>query len=185
MIYGADKFTWLHVAEAIIGKFKKNQNLSGSSKQSKPQSTNKLSAIKRQKPNPQWNSARSSDQTPKPHNQQGQKKQRGGKNHKGKGKAQQTHFASSGVIPDAGSLPAPNIGSLQTVVVHTLSYTSPDLPAKTLLDRIKKNPQVASGIKPGKFGIWTSANQARTLAERIGVTPTTETLCQNELLIEK
>ncbi|KAG5645698.1 hypothetical protein H0H81_008899, partial [Sphagnurus paluster] len=64
---------------------------------------NELSAVKRQKLNPQWNSTRSSDQAPKPHNQQGQKKQRGGKNHKGKGKAQQTHIASSGVIPDAGS----------------------------------------------------------------------------------
>ncbi|KAG5644055.1 hypothetical protein H0H81_009779, partial [Sphagnurus paluster] len=102
MIYGADKFTWLHVAEAIIGEYKKNQNLSGSSKQSsKSQSANKLSAVKRQKPNPQWNSTRSSDQAPKPHYQQGQKKQRGGKNHKGKGKAQQTHIASLGVIPDA------------------------------------------------------------------------------------
>ncbi|KAG5639848.1 hypothetical protein H0H81_000617, partial [Sphagnurus paluster] len=65
----------------------------------------------------------------------------GGKNHKGKGKAQQTHITSSGVIPDTGSLPAPNIGSSQTTEVHTLSYTPPDLPAKTLLDRIKKNPQ--------------------------------------------
>ncbi|KAG5633668.1 hypothetical protein H0H81_006137, partial [Sphagnurus paluster] len=110
---------------------------------------------------------------------------RGGKNHKGKGKAQQTHIASSGIIPDAGSLPTPNIGSSQTVVAHTPSYTLPDLPAKTLLDRIKKNPQVASGVKPGKFGIWTSANQARTLAEHIGVTPTTKTLRQNELLIKK
>ncbi|KAG5644216.1 hypothetical protein H0H81_009658, partial [Sphagnurus paluster] len=145
MIYGADKFTWLHVADAIIGEYKKNQNLSGSSKQtSKSQSANKLSAVKRQKPNPQWNNTRSSDQAPKPHYQQGQKKQRGGKNHKGKGKAQQTHIASLGVIPDAGSLPAPNIGSSQTTVVHTPSYTPPDLPAKTLIDRIKKNPQVAS-----------------------------------------
>ncbi|KAG5647535.1 hypothetical protein H0H81_007671, partial [Sphagnurus paluster] len=174
-----------HVAEAIIGEYKKNQNLSGSFKQTKPQSANKLSAVKPQKLNPQWNSTRSSDQAPKPHNQQGQKKQRGGKNHKGKGKAQQTHIASSGVIPDAGSLPAPNIGSSQTAVVHTPSYTPPDLPAKKLLDRIKKNPQIASGVKPGEFGIWTSANQARTLAERIGITPTTETLHRNELLIEK
>ncbi|KAG5640768.1 hypothetical protein H0H81_011672, partial [Sphagnurus paluster] len=95
------------------------------------------------------------------------------------------HIASSGVIPDTGSLPAPNIGSSQTTIIHTPSYTPPDLPAKTLIDRIKKNPQVASGVKPGEFGIWTSANQARTLAERIGVTPTTETLRRNELLIEK
>ncbi|KAG5634125.1 hypothetical protein H0H81_003309, partial [Sphagnurus paluster] len=168
----AEEFNWKNVAEAIIGKFKKNQNLSSSSKPPKSQSTSKLSAVKRQKPNPQWNSNCSSDQAPKPQNtnQQDQKKQHGGKDHKGKGKAQQMHIASSGIIPDADSLLDPDIRSLQTVA---------------LLDCIKKNPQVASDVKPGKLGIWTSANQACTLAECIGVTPTTKTLHQNELLIEK
>ena len=82
-------------------------------------------------------------------------------------------FAS---LADASSSPTPLTASVSDPRL-TLSENP------TLLERLGSRSQLASGASTGQGSLWTAYNEARNLADRIEVVPTSNTLRNLEQLV--
>jgi transposase InsO family protein len=150
------------VRSTVIGQYENevNRNWRGSGHQA-----NKLSAVKRKRGDPRFNQQQGSSQqrqsdsnNQQQHRQRGFRgKGRGGKKDKGKGRAQQPGHSH---IADVAALSAPT--------THTVAHIGATTATKRVVTQAEPKQRV-----PGPY---SSVNQALTLAERLEVTPTIQTV---------